>query len=53
MPPLFRTTVVIGAPSRTEVSMSRPDMPNAPSPMKFKQNLSGLANFAPIINGMP
>ena len=41
MSPLLRSTVVIGAPMRPEVSMSRPDMPNAPSPMKFRQNLPG------------
>ena len=39
----------MGTPVRAEVSMSRPDMPKAPSPIKFRQNLSGLAIFAPII----
>ena len=50
---LLSTTVVIGTPPRTEVSMSRPDIPNAPSPIMFRQNLSGCASFAPIISGIP
>ena len=53
MPPLFRTIVVIGLPDLTAVSISNPDIPKAPSPIKFKQNLSGIAIFAPIIKGIP
>ena len=40
-------------PDLTDVSISRPDIPNAPSPIKFKQNLFGSAIFAPIISGIP
>ena len=53
MPPLFSTTVVIGAPARWAVSVSIPDMPNAPSPIRFRQKLSGFASFEPIISGIP
>ena len=50
---LFSTIVQIGTPHRTAVSKSSPVMPNAASPMKFTQNLSGAATFAPIVNPNP
>src|SRR2546422_6715630 len=53
MAELLRTTVVIGMPHRTAVSKSSPVMPNAASPMKFTQNLSGAASLAPMIRPRP
>ena len=53
MPLLFRITVVIGSRSRTDVSMSVPDIPKAPSPITLMQKRSGRASLAPIISGMP
>ena len=50
---LFSTIVRIGMPARTAVSKSSPTMPNAASPMKFTQNLSGAATFAPIVSPSP
>ena len=55
-PPMVRllmTMLVIGISARTAVSISVPVWPNARSPMKFMQNLSGLAIFEPIASGMP
>src|SRR5262245_52079308 len=43
----------MGIPQRTAVSKSRPVMPNAASPMKFAQNLSGAATLAPMIKPSP
>ena len=50
---LFSTIVQIGMPQRTAVSKSSPVMPNAASPMKLTQNLSGAATFAPIVKPEP
>ena len=47
------TTVQMGRFSRTAVSKSRPVMPNAASPMKFTQNLSGAASLAPMARPSP
>ena len=44
---------MIGMPQRTAVSKSSPVMPNAASPMKLTQNLSGAATFAPIVKPEP
>ena len=52
MPPLFSTTVVIGTSARAEVSTSRPDIPNAASPIMLRQNFPGAAILAPIMSGM-
>jgi len=53
MAELLRTIVVMGMPQRTAVSKSSPVMPNAASPMKFTQNLSGAASLAPMIRPSP
>src|SRR5437899_1745705 len=47
MAELLSTIVVIGMEQRTAVSKSSPVMPNAASPMKFTQNLSGAAQQVP------
>ena len=43
----------MGMPQRTAVSKSSPVIPNAASPMKFTQNLSGAASLAPMIRPRP
>ena len=50
---LLNTTVQIGASTRTADSKSRPVMPNAASPMKLTQNLSGAASLAPMMRPRP
>jgi len=50
MPWLLIRIVRRPIPSRAAVSTSMPTIPNAASPMKFTQSLSGAASFAPIIS---
>ena len=50
---VLSTTVQMGRFSRTAVSKSSPVMPKAASPMKFTQNLSGAASFAPMARPSP
>ena len=42
----------MGMPALAEVSMSSPDMPKAPSPIRFTHMRSGIPIFAPIMSGM-
>ena len=50
---LLSTMVSMGISARTAISKSSPVMPNAASPMKFTQNFSGAASFAPMMRPRP